>query len=406
MQVEILRLDHNGRGIGKIDGKTVFVPNALPGEIVTLKNIVDKKRYMEAEVEEYLQTSSKRVNPICPYFGICGGCDLMHLSHQDQLHYKQDKVRDMMERYAKIDTNIIKPIVSCNELAYRNKVTFHVREKCGFFAKKSYEVVPIDHCFLMDDEMNSVFELIKKEIPLEVISTFVLRHSIRRGEMMVLFTLKESKDLLPYVETLKKQVTSIYAYYDGQYHLLYGKKYMSEQLQDFVFDISPSAFFQVNTVVAEKMYEQARKYLNPSKEDILLDLYCGTGTIGLTMSPYVSRVIGVEVNESSVQDANRNKERNGISNAIFYHAKVSDVIEDLDGALVVVDPPRAGLDTKTIQELKKIKPKRMTYISCDPMTLARDLKLLASDFEVVEITPFDMFPETDDVENVVLLKRK
>ena len=164
MQVEILRLDHNGRGIGKIDGKTVFVPNALPGEIVTLKNIVDKKRYMEAEVEEYLQTSSKRVKPICPYFGICGGCDLMHLSHQDQLHYKQDKVRDMMERYAKIDTNIIKPIVSCNELEYRNKVTFHVREKCGFFAKKSYEVVPIDHCFLMDEEMNSVFELIKKEV--------------------------------------------------------------------------------------------------------------------------------------------------------------------------------------------------------------------------------------------------
>lgn len=406
MRVEIVRLDHNGRGIAKIEGKTVFIPNALPGEVVTLKNIVDKKRYMEAEVEAYLQTSSSRVKPICPYFGTCGGCDLMHLSHQDQLCFKQNKIRDMMERYAKIETNIIKPIVSCNELAYRNKVTFHVREKCGFFAKKSYEVVPINFCYLIDEKMNHVLELIKKEIPLEVISTFVLRHSLRRGEMMVIFTLKEAKNLLPYVEKLKKQVTSIYAYYDGQYHLLYGKKYMSEQLQDFVFDISPSAFFQVNTVVAEKMYEQARKYLNPSKDDILLDLYCGTGTIGLTMSPYVSRVIGVEVNASAIQDANRNKEQNGISNAIFYHGKVSDVIEDLDGALVVVDPPRAGLDKKTIRELKKIGPKRMTYISCDPMTLARDLKELSTDFEVVEITPFDMFPETDDVENVVLLKRK
>ena len=402
-KIEILKLDHNGRGIGKLNEKTIFVTNALPGEVVTLKNIVDKKRYMEADVDEIIEKSNLRVKPICPYFYECGGCDLMHLKYDEQKKYKENKVKDIIKRFSDIDESVVKELKSFNELEYRNKVTFHVKETCGFYKKKSYEIVNMDKCFLISNKMNKIFNIVKKELPLEFISTFVIRESKRTNEVMLIFTLKNNFKLDDYLDNLKEKVTSIYTYFNGVYNCIFGKSYLHEQLQNFTFEVSPSAFFQVNTIVAEKMYLQALNYLNPSKEDNLLDLYCGTGTIGITISPYVSKVIGVEINSEAIKDANRNKDNNGVNNVTFYASKVSDIIDEVKGALVIVDPPRAGLDKKTISEIKKMKPKKLVYISCDPMTLVRDLKDLTTDFELVEITPFDMFPQTSHVECVCLL---
>lgn len=402
-EVEILRLDHNGRGIGKLNNKTIFIPNALVGEIVTVKNITEKKRFIEAEVDDWIKKSPLRVEPICPYFKECGGCDIMHMPYQEQLKYKKYKIKDMITRFSEVDPNVIQDIVFDQELYYRNKVTFHVKEKCGLYKKKSYEIIPVEKCYLISDEMNELLNLIRKTVELQNISSIVIRFSKRTKETMVTFELKENKPL-NLENALKSKVTSIYTLYKKEYQLIYGGKYLTERLFGLSFHISPSAFFQVNTSVCEKLYQQVKNYLNPTKEDILLDLYCGTGTIGLTLASSVKKVIGVEINPDSIHDANLNKEQNGIRNACFYASKVSDMIDEIGGNLVVVDPPRAGLDPKTISELKEIKPKRLVYVSCDPMTLIRDLKDLSSTFQLEEITLFDMFPETAHVESVCLLK--
>lgn len=402
-EVEILRLDHNGRGIGKLNNKTIFIPNTLVGEIVTVKNIVEKKRFIEAEVESWIKKSPLRVEPICPYFKECGGCDMMHMPYQEQLKYKIDKIKDIITRFSEFNPDLVKNIIYDTEHYYRNKVTFHVKETCGFYQKKSYDIIPVEKCYLISEEMNGLLQIIKKSIELQNISSIIIRSSNRTKETMVIFELKEKKTLDIKHSPLTDKVTSVYTLYQKEYQLIYGAKYLTEQLFDLSFHISPSAFFQVNTNVCEKLYHQVSTYLNPTKDDCLLDLYCGTGTIGLSLASSVGKVMGVEINPDSIRDANLNKEQNGITNAEFYASKVSDMIEDMQGSLVVVDPPRAGLDSKTILELKEIKPKRLVYVSCDPMTLVRDLKELSSTFHLEEITLFDMFPQTAHVECVCLL---
>lgn len=404
-EVEIVRLDHHGRGIGKLNNKTIFIPNTLVGEMVIVKNVIEKKKFIEAEVEDWIKKSPLRVEPICPYFKECGGCDIMHMSYQNQLEYKKDKIKDMITRFSDLDPRIIQGIVSDKEFYYRNKVTFHVKEHCGLYQKKSYEIIPVEKCYLISDEMNELLNQIRKHVDLQNVSSIIMRSSNRTKEMMLIIELRQRKVKFD-ITFLKDAVTSIYTLYKKEYQLIYGKNYLTEQLFDLSFDISPSAFFQVNTKMCEKLYEQIRAYLRPTKEDILLDLYCGTGTIGLTLASSVKKVIGVEINSDSIRDANLNKEKNGILNASFYASKVSDMIEDLLGSLVVVDPPRAGLDARTIKEIKDMKPKRMVYVSCDPMTLIRDLNELSETFEVKEMMLFDMFPETAHVESVCLLNRR
>ncbi len=402
-QVEILKLDHSGRGIGKLNNKTIFIPNTLPDEIVTIKNKVEKKKFIEAEVDEWIKTSEKRIKPVCPYYGICGGCDLMHMDYPQQLQYKKGKICDILTRFSNFSTDLVKKIISDEDVFYRNKVVFHINEACGLYKKKSYDIIPVENCYLVHEEINNLLEKLRI-MDLSNVKEIMVRHSNRTKEMMVVFYLTNSKKID--TTSLNSFVTSIYTAYNDKYTKVFGKDYMRENLLGLTFDISPSAFFQVNTVMCEKLYEQVKTYLKPTKEDYLLDLYCGTGTIGLTLADTVKKVLGVEINPDSIKDANRNKEKNEIRNAEFYASKVSDMIEDLQGSLVVVDPPRAGLDSKTINELKSIKPKRLVYVSCDPMTLVRDLKELSETFEVKEITLFDMFPETSHVESVCLLESK
>lgn len=402
-QVEILRLDHSGRGIGKLNNKTIFIPNTLPTEVVTIKNKVEKKKFIEAEVSEWVKTSDKRVEAKCPYYDACGGCDLMHMTYPQQLQYKKNKICDILTRFSDFSTGLVKEIVYDTEFYYRNKVVFHNKEVLGLYKKKSYDLIPVEKCYLIDEEMNLLLKVIRN-MDLSCVKEVMFRRSNRTKEIMVVFSLNKYQKID--CSKLKEHVTSIYTVYNNSYEKIYGNDYLTENLLGLSFDISPSAFFQVNTVMCEKLYTQVKTYLQASKDDQLLDLYCGTGTIGLTMASDVKKVIGVEINPDSIKDANRNKDKNGIRNAEFYASKVSDMIEELQGSLVVVDPPRAGLDSKTISELKTIKPKKLVYVSCDPMTLVRDLKDLSSDFDIKEITLFDMFPQTAHVESVVLLQLK
>lgn len=408
MKVQIERLDHQGRGIGKVDGKTVFVPNTLPDEIVEIDIISNKKKYMIGDPKHFLKTSVSRVKPICPYFKTCGGCDLMHLSYQDQLQYKESKVKDIMKRFAGIESNIIKPILGSMEtLYYRNKVTFQVKHDIGFYEKKSSDIVPIDQCYIINQKMNEILTKLKK-LSLKHIEQIVIRTDRKIEKTMIIFYISGKIEENTIISLFKHDATSIVTIKDKEVKCLYGKDTMIIPIGEYQFELSPTSFFQVNTKQCQQLYDKVVEYAKIKNTDTVLDLYCGTGTIGIYLSKFAKKVYGIEIHEAAIQNANRNKELNHVQNVSFKVGDVGKLIHNLDikPDIIIVDPPRKGLDEKTIKQLLKWHTKKIVYVSCDPITLARDLKLLQEKYNIVEITPVDMFPETFHVECVASLSLK
>lgn len=399
MEVKIERLDHQGRGIAKINGITTFIPNALVDEIVDVEVIEQKKKFNIGKVTKYITLSPERIEPICPYYKNCGGCDLMHMSYQNQLKFKQDKVINIMERYASIDSNKIKDILYSSEYYYRNKVTFQVKEKIGFYDKKSYDIISVEHCYISSHKINEL---------LSILNTCdlkgILQIMIRTNEKEVIVVITAKKISQEIISKLKDKCSIIQ--YDGSYQLISGHDYLIDSIGDYQFMISPASFYQVNKNTVKLLYDEVLEYLKPNKNEVVLDLYSGTGTIGIYVSKFVKKVISVEINKYAVKDAFQNKELNNIHNIEFICNDVANVIEQLKQKIdaVIVDPPRSGLDDKTIQHLKEIQSNKMVYVSCDPITLARDLEKLSDLYEVKEITPVDMFPNTYHVECVVALE--
>lgn len=404
--VTIDNFDHQGRGIARVNGMTVFVEGALPKEQVKIKIVKVKKKIAEATVIELLKKSEHRVKPMCPYYGICGGCDLMHFDFEEQNIYKENKIKEMMIRYGDVEIEKIKPLIR-NEhpFYYRNKVTFQVKEKIGFYQKKSYDIISIDSCMIADSKINEILKVLKK-IPLENITQIVVRTSKYTKDAMVVIYASGNVEKEAIKETLKSYVTSLILH-NGKEKVLYGNPVIYEKLKDKIFAISPTSFFQVNTDNAIKLYEKTLEYASLTGRETVIDLYCGTGTIGIFVSDSAKEVLGIEINSEAVQNANTNKEMNHAYNVNFLNGDVSKKIQEVElkSDVVIVDPPRAGLDKHTIEILLKMNPKRIVYVSCDPMTLARDLKLLQEYYHVEELTPVDMFSETYHVECVVKLER-
>lgn len=406
MKVEIDRMDHQGRGIGVIEGKTTFIPNALPGEVVEVAIINNKKKYMVGEVLKVLESSNHRIKPICPYFTRCGGCDLMHLSYHDQLIYKEDKIKDIVQKFAGINADVVKPIIACDtSLHYRNKVTFHSDHKIGFYEKKSREIVAIDQCKIALPRINHILAKLKI-LPLNHIQQMVIRTNERTDDTMVIIQAMGEIDDKLFVDSLKEDVTSIIKIMNSRITVLYGPKQIKMTLGAHTFWLSPTSFFQVNSKQCERLYEQVRQYANINHQDTVLDLYCGTGTIGIYLSKYAKHVYGIEINQAAIACAKENKKLNHITNITFQAGDVGHVIKQLNiqPDVVVVDPPRSGLDRATKEQLLKWQPRTIVYVSCDPITLARDLKELSLQYHIEAITPVDMFPQTYHVECVCVLK--
>ena len=405
--VKIEKLDHQGRGIVRTDGKIMFVENALPGEEVEIEVTKEKKQLKEARVTSYQSESLDRRIPPCPYYETCGGCHIMHMDYKKQLEWKQEKVKEILQKFLDKDISFpIHPIIASEELGYRNKVTFQVDSKIGYYAKGSNQIVPVKHCNLISEKKNLILSKLS-EMQLDNCSQIVIRSSENFEQIMVIFHTNTDVNRKQIVEALQPYVTSMYIK-NKQYECIYGDDSIEEKLGDYIFTISPDSFFQVNTKQAEKMYELVKKYAALEKEDSLLDLYCGTGTIGLYLSDKCKKVLGVEINKQAVGDAKKNKQANHVENAEFACSDVANIVDQIkaDYSVVIVDPPRSGLDSKTISYLKQWNVKRIVYVSCDPVTLARDLNLLKDVYEVVELTPIDMFPQTYHVETVVCLQRK
>lgn len=387
LEVEIVDLDHFGRGIAKID-KPIFIENSLIGEVVEVEITKEKKKYCEARVINYIKTSPVRVNSRCPYYDKCGGCDLLHLDYNEQLKYKEKKVKEIIRKFS--DLECVKEIVPSVQYNYRNKITLHVNKKIGYYQKKSYDIVTIENCLIADFKINDLIQRLQK-CNFKNVNKIVIR--VTDKESMLIFNggkidINKFEDVNTIIVDNK---------------ILKGKGYIEEQIGNLKFVISPTSFFQVNKIGMINIYDKVLSYID--KNSNVLDLYCGTGTIGIYIAHKAKNVLGIEINEEAIKDALINKRINNLFNVDF---KVGDVGTVLDNNIfqfdtIVVDPPRFGLDETSIKNIIKIKPNKIIYVSCDPVTLARDLKILENDYNVVEITPFDMFSNTYHVECVSLL---
>ena len=392
----IEKLDNKGRGICFINNKITFVENALPGEDVDVEIFNEKKKYNEAKVIKYNKKSSDRACVDCKYYGICGGCDLLHMDHSKELEFKIKKVEDILKKFGGIEYKI-NEIISPNIYNYRNKATFQVNKKLGYFKKRTNDLIEIDNCLLVDERINNLINIIK-ELDLINIEQIVIRTS--PNEIMLI--IKSTGKIDDRFSSL--DVDSIVINKNGNYKTIKGPGYIVESLGEYKFIVQPDSFFQVNSIAAKLLYDKVLEYASLKGNEKVLDLYCGTGTIGSYISKYADSVVGVEINKYAIEDAIKNKKLNHIRNIDFICSDASNV--DLAGFdLVIVDPPRSGLDNKTNDYLKTINPKKIIYVSCDPVTLARDLKDLSDKYDIKDICLVNMFPRTEHVETVVKLEK-
>ena len=397
MKVKIGKLDHFGRGITHINNKICFVKNALPNEIVNIDTVYENSKYIEAIVKRVIEKSPHRLKSNCKYFKKCGGCSFCHYQYEEENKYKKEKVQEIIERYVNLDKKIVKDIVYSEEYNYRNKIILHgIGNKLGYYEEKTHTVIPIDKCLLISPKMNKILRILNTVN--EGIQEVLIKCSNDDSSILV-----ELEGKVSDLEKLKEQCDVLI--YNGM--ILSNIDELISTIGNKKYYVSYSSFFQINRFLTKELYDEVLKIVKKKKPNKVLDLYTGTGTIGIYVSDYVKEIIGIDCNGSNIKDANKNKELNNVKNIEFICDKVEnriDTFKNID--LVIVDPPRAGLDNKTKEYLKKINPETIIYMSCDPITLARDLKEFNSNFNIKSIKPFNMFPKTYHVECVCMLELK
>ena len=399
MVVCIDRLDDFGRGIAYIDGKICFIPNALPGESVDIEIIKSTKKYIEGRVLSYLTKSKKRVNSKCPYFSSCGGCQFLNIDISEESKYKTNKVKSLVKKFTNLDNSIVRDCITLNEYNYRNKITLHVKDKkLGFYKEKTNELIEINRCLLVNDRINEVIPKIKQI----VLENDIDEISIRIGNSMDTMSINfiGNIDDISIFESFSESI-----YVNGK---CINDNCFISNIGDYKFYVSPLSFFQVNSDVVEPLYKNVLDYCNKNSIKNVLDLYCGAGTIGIYIASSVDNVLGIDSCSDAIDNANDNKKLNNVNNIDFVCSKVEDYIDKLKDNydLVVVDPPRSGLDIKTINYLLDINAKSIIYISCDPVTLVRDLNILSGEYDVKSIQPYNMFPKCYHCESITVLERK
>lgn len=415
-KLSIIHQDHYGRGIAKFNRYPIFIPYTLPGELIEVKITKSKKNFAEGLPEKLITVSNNRVKIPCENFYACGGCDIMHQKYEDGLKMKKRNLLEILYKFGKIDVTKLKinNVVKCDDIFnYRNKVTFHVKDnKIGFYKNETNELINIDDCKIVNEKFNKLLKYIKKYLVDSGITEIVMRYGIYTDELMIIFKSTKNIDeqFIRNLVKINKSVKSIYLNKNSKYKLIYGEKYIHEKLLDKTFRISPDSFFQVNTKQAEKMFSKVLKYINSDDKNIL-DLYCGIGVISLIINNSRKNIIGVDIVKNAIEDANVNKVLNNASKVEFVCENVSNILpvikrakKDLD--VIILDPPRTGIDKNSVNIINDLLPKKLIYISCNPVTLARDLKTLKENYNIEEITPYDMFPMTHHIESVTLLTLK
>lgn len=397
MKVE--RLDHYGRGIIKINGKIGFIKNSLPDEEIKMQITKENKKYFEGNCTKIHQDNENRTIPICPYYHYCGGCQLMHMNQKLQKEFKTEKVKNIMDKFLSSEV-IVQDVIQESNINYRNKVILHVKNnRLGFYQDKSNDLIEIEKCFLVNDKINEILPILKKYIEEETnINKITIKIGNITNEIMIIVEgkVKNNFKLL--------EIANVVVIND---QIITDKKYITSYIGKKEYVVSKNSFFQVNYFVATKIYDKVRSYIASLDSKNVLDLYCGTGTIGIYIADLVDNVLGIEVVDDAIRDAEINKKINKVDNVRFLLGKVEDLTSNINDKFdtIIVDPPRSGLDQKVIKTLLEVKPKNIIYVSCDPITFARDLKLLENDYNISEVTPYDMFGNTYHVECVCVLNR-
>jgi 23S rRNA (uracil1939-C5)-methyltransferase len=458
---EVAVLDAGAKGVSVAkadDGKVIFIPNVVPGDVVDVQTFKKRKAYYEGKAIHFHSLSKDRVEPVCDHFGVCGGCKWQNMSYDKQLFYKNNEVLNNLKRIGKIDLPEFEPILGSEKtFFYRNKMEFSFSNKrwltdkeiqsdnnfsdknaLGFHIPKMWDkILDISKCHLQQDPSNAIRNAIKEKAEAEDIPFFDVRNQegllrtlmIRTsstGEIMVLIQFfKEHKEkrelLLDFLKERFPEITSLLyvinskandTLYDQDIKLYSGREYIIEEMEGLQFSIQAKSFYQTNSDQAFELYKITREFAGLSGNELVYDLYTGTGTIALFVSKWAEKVIGVESVPEAIKDAKANAKRNNITNCEFFVGDMKEVLNDhfiqKHGLpdVVITDPPRDGMHAQVIAQILKIAPKKIVYVSCNSATQARDLALLDSMYKVTRVRPVDMFPQTHHVENVVLLEKK
>lgn len=446
VKLDIVDYGNNFEGIAKQDGKVIFVPYAMNEEKIIGKVIKENKNYSIVKINEIVKESRYRVTPFCEVYKRCGGCSAQHIEYLEQLRIKRKNVENLLKNY-NVNYSLLENTIGQGlPYYYRNKVQYPVRvdkegkAKIGFYSKRSHEIVENNCCFIQ----NRVIDMLAKEIFNILIQNnfsgykeeegtgdirhILIRHGYHTGEIMVVLVVNRkeifSKEIFVKVAekiiSINKNIKSVFLDLNesktneilGEEVLnIYGEDYITDYIGEYKYLISPKSFFQVNTIQAEMLYETLKEKLELNGDEILFDLYSGVGSIGIFLSKDVKRIYGIEIEKSAVEMANINLKENNVKNAEYIAGAVEDKIEEFKirniiPDVIVVDPPRKGLDEKSIKYLLNFNAKKIGYVSCNPSTMVRDLKLLESKYDTISITPVDMFPHTSSVECVSVLQRK
>ena len=435
--IKIHNLGSSGEGVGKLGELIIFVEGALPGEEILAEIVTRKKNYAVGKLIEVVKPSIERVKPFCPLYNDCGGCQLQHLSYSAQLNWKRQQIIDAVERIGKLNgVEIFETLGMENPLRYRNKMQFPVGKnlQIGCYARGSHKIIDTQACMIqneLNDKILNVVRNVAKKFQLQPYNEDThkgfLRHVMGRigfnGEFMIVLVTatKNFPNEKNFVRALVKELPNVTSIQQNvqtfknnvilgrDTKILFGKATIHDKIGNFTFNISARSFFQVNTVQAEILYKTALNFAELHGHETIIDAYCGTGTISLFMARKARKVIGIEVVSSAIADAKRNARENNIRNAEFI---VGDAVKVLPrifepADVVIVDPPRAGCDKKVLETFAGMNPEKIIYVSCNPATLARDLKILYElGYRTKKIQPVDMFPFTSHVESVAQIEKK
>ena len=454
VELGIDKMAYGGRGVARVNGFVLFVRGAMPGDRIKAQIIRKKKGYAEAKMAELLEPSPDRVRAPCPYSGYCGGCQWQHVRYDRQLEYKKGHIREAMRHIGALrDVCVHDVIPSEKQFAYRNKMEFSFSDRRWLLPHEMdgrevetgfalglhvpgtyYKVIDIDACLLQHETGNRVLRQVKKyvrdcDVPVYGLKShegfwrfLTVRYSSAFDEWMVnVVTSEERRELVePLSERLCRQIPNIKTVVNNintrraavavgdREIILRGMGYIRDRIGPFTFQISANSFFQTNSLGAERLYRKVMEYAELKGSETVLDLYCGTGTIPIFLSNGAKAVIGMEIAESAVVDAQKNCRSNGVHNCRFILGDIRENISDLKlkPDVLVIDPPRAGMHKDVLAKVMELSTERIVYISCNPATLARDLGLMSQDYEVVEIQPVDMFPHTYHIEAIAKLARR
>ena len=391
MKVNIIKFDHFGRGLGKIDNKVIFINHALPSEIVDVDITNEKKNYKEGKINKIIKESNTRIKPVCPLFDKCGGCSFLHTTYEQEKEFKINKGKELL---GKVDN-----FYETKDLNYRNKVTLHVKgNKIGFYKENSNDLVEVDYCYLLKDNINKAINDLKNiELSKYNIKTIIIKSN-------------QDKLLLDIDSVVDNDFVNKFNYVDtiiSNKTIVKGNGFIEEEIDNKIFKITREAFFQVNKAGLLNINKIIKEFLKDKEINHVLDLYSGTSLWGILVSDYVNEVTSIEINKEASLNARDNIKKNNINNVNVINGDVANYIDkfkDID--LVIIDPPRSGLDKKTREYLKIINSKYIIYISCDMQTLRRDLNELKENYNIVNTNLVDMFKRTYHCESVCILVRK